>query len=468
MRGIRSTTPVHGLASRWNMRLPPVPSEPPPQLRREIGLFSATLLVVGGIIGSGIFFTPAEVARGLPTGTAILVVWAVGGLVALAGALTYAELGAMMPDAGGPYVYIREAFGGLAAFLYGWMVLLIIGTGALAAVAMGFAGYVARFADVSPVGGPIGVAAITIASLTLLNYFGIRPGTAVQNLLTIAKVLALGAIIVAGLFAIGGPAPPPAAGAPAAPGFFQGAAAAFVAVLFTIGGWQQMNMVAGEIRRPATTIPRALMLGIAIVIACYIGANVAYLTALGRDGLAASTAVAADSATRLAGPRAGTLIVIAAMLSILGFVNVVILANPRIFFAMARDGVFFDRVARVHPRHGSPHVAILLMGGWAIALLLLTRGEVGALLSGVVFADWIFFGLGAASVFVLRRTHANVDRPYRALGYPVIPAFFVAAAAVGVISSFVSTPRTSLLGVLMLGAGAVAYRRFRRGLEREQ
>ena len=439
-----------------------VPSEPPPTLRRELGLASATLLVVGGIIGSGIFFTPAEVARALPSGPWILAVWVIGGLVALAGALTYAELGGMMPDAGGPYIYIREAFGGLAAFLYGWMVLLVIGTGALAAVAMGFAGYVARFVNVAPLGGPIGVAALTIAALTALNYVGIKPGAAVQNLLTVTKVVALGAIILAGLFWIGRLEPLPVSNAPAAPALAKGFATAFVAVLFTIGGWQQMNMVAGEIRRPATTIPRALMIGIAIVIACYLGANAAYLIALGRDGLAVSSAVAADAATRLAGPRGATVIVIAAMLSILGFVNVVILANPRIFFAMARDGAFFQKVASVHPRYGSPHIAILLMGGWAIVLLLITKGEIGALLSGVVFADWIFFGLGAASVFVLRHKRPDAERPYRALGYPVVPAFFVLAAALGVVSSFIATPRLSLIWSLLLVVGVVVYWQFRK------
>lgn len=458
----RGTTRVRGLASRWNMRTPVVPGEPPPQLRREIGVISATLLVVGGIIGSGIFFTPAEVARALPSGGWILAVWTLGGLVALAGALTYAELGAMMPDAGGPYVYIREAFGGLAAFLYGWMVLATIGTGALAAVAMGFAGYVARFVDVAPLGGQVGVAALTIASLTALNYFGIKPGTAVQNLLTVTKVVALGAIIVGGLLLIGRLHPAAVADAPAAPSLGKGFAAAFVAVLFTIGGWQQLNMVAGEIRRPATVIPRALMLGIAIVIACYLGANGSYLLALGRDGLAASRAVAADTASAMVGPTGATVIVVAAMLSILGFVNVVILASPRIFYAMARDGVFFEKVASIHPRYGSPHVAVLLMGGWAIVLLLLTGGEIGALLSGVVFADWIFFGLGAASVFVLRRTRPDADRPYAATGYPVVPAFFVAAAIVGIVSSFVATPKASLLGVALLVAGTIVYWQFRR------
>ena len=421
---------------------------------------------MGGIIGSGIFFTPAETARALPTAGLVFLVWAIGGGVALAGALTYAELGAMMPDAGGAYVYIREAFGKLPAFLYGWMALLSIGTGALAAVALGFAGYAGRFVDIAPFGGPIGVAIATIAVLTFTNYFGIKPGAIVQNVLTVAKIVALAALILGGLAlwtTLG--APPPVADAPAPRASLAGGlAAAFVAVLFTIGGWQQMNMVAGEIKDPARTIPRALALGIGIVIAIYLGANAVYLHALGRDGLAASTAVAADTATRLVGSAGATFITVAAMLSILGFVNVVILATPRIFFAMARDGVFLQAAARVHPRFGSPHVSITIMGGWAIALLLITRGEIGALLSGVVFADWIFFGLGAASVFALRRSRPDAPRPYRAWGYPVVPGLFVVAAVLGIVSAYVSSLRTSLLGTAILLAGVVVYyRTARRG-----
>ena len=379
--------------------------------------------------------------------------------MALAGALTYAELGAMMPDAGGAYVYIREAFGKLPAFLYGWMALLSIGTGALAAVALGFAGYAARFVDLAPLGGPIVVAAATIAVLTVTNYFGIKPGALVQNVFAVAKIAALAALILGGfaLWAKVG-VPPPVATAPAPrASLASGLATAFVAVLFTIGGWQQMNMVAGEIRDPSRTIPRALALGIAIVIACYLGANAVYLHALGRDGLAASSAVAADTATRLVGPAGATLITVAAMLSILGFVNVVILATPRIFFAMAKDGVFLQAAARVHPRFGSPHNSIVIMGVWAIALLVITQGRIGDLLSGVVFADWIFFGLGAASVFVLRRTRPDAPRPYRAWGYPIVPGFFVVAAVFGIVSAYVASLKTSLLGTAILGIGVLVF-----------
>jgi APA family basic amino acid/polyamine antiporter len=428
-------------------------------LRRELGVFSASLMVVGGIIGSGIFFTPAEVARALPGGPWLLGVWALGGVVALAGALTYAELGAMLPNAGGAYVYIRRAFGPLAAFLCGWMTLLSVATGALAAVAMSFAGYAGRYADLTPVGGQIGLAALTIVVLGATNYVGIKPGAAVQNALTLAKITALGALIVAGIVCWTQVGPPPviSAAPPPRPSLLAGLATAFVAVLFTIGGWQQLNMVAAEVRHPERTIPRALLLGIAIVVAIYLGANAVYLHVLGRDGLASSAAVAADTAERLAGPIGGRLISIGAMLSILGFVNVAILGNSRIPYAMARDGVFLAAAARVHPRFATPHVSIVIMVCWALVLLFVTRGDLGALLSGVVFADWIFFGLGGASVLVLRRAMPNADRPYRAWGYPVVPALFVVAAAVGVVSAYVAAPRWSLLGTGLLAAGVGAY-----------
>ncbi len=428
-------------------------------LRRELGLFSAALMVVGGIIGSGIFFTPAEVARALPAGPWLLGVWALGGVVALAGALTYAELGAMLPDAGGAYVYIRRAFGPLAAFLCGWMTLLLISTGALAAVSMGFAGYVARYVDLAPVGGTLGLAAITITVLGVTNYVGVKPGAVVQNVLTVAKITALGALIVVGfvLWARVGAPLPVASAPPPRSTLGAGLAAAFVAVLFTIGGWQQLNMVAGEIRRPGWTIPRALFIGILIVVAIYLGANAVYVHVLGRDGLAASAAVAADTAQRLVGPVGATFITLGAMLSILGFVNVALLGNSRIPFAMAQDGLFLAVAGRVHPRFGTPHVAIGIMVVWSLALLFGTRGDLGALLSGVVFADWIFFGLGGASVIVLRRTMPGAVRPYRTLGYPVVPMLFVVSAIIGVVSAYVSSLRTSLFGTLLLVIGVVVY-----------
>jgi len=335
----------------------------------------------------------------------------------------------------------------------------LISSGAIAAVAMGFAGYLARFVPLQAVGGPIGVAAITIVALTATNILGIRPGVAVQNVLTIAKIAALAGLIVGGIVLVAGGTgvAPVSATVPVAPSLARGFASAFVAVLFTIGGWQQMNMIAGEIRDPSRNIPRALSIGIGIVIAVYLGVTGTYLGALGRDGLAASVAPAADTAARIGGVAAATAITVAAMLSILGFVNVALLTNARVVFALGADVPVLRAAGRVHERFGSPWVALSLLGGWSLTLLLATRGSIGALLGGVVFADWIFFALGAASVFRLRKLRPDATRPYRALGYPWLPAFFVVAGLVGITSAYVSELRMSLFGTGLLALGALIW-----------
>jgi len=235
-----------------------------------------------------------------------------------------------------------------------------------------------------------------------------------------------------------------------------------VPVLFSVGGWENLNMVAGEVRDPARLIPRALALGIAIIMVCYLGVNVAYLHVLGRDGMAASTSVAADTAIRMVGAVGGTLITIVAMVSILGIVNVILLATPRIFYAMSRDGLFYPAAVRIHPRFGTPHVSIAMLGLWSIALLLLARSRLDWLLNGEVFADWIFFGLSAASVFVFRRTMPRQPRPYRAWGYPLVPLFFVAASVAAVGSAVVSAPIPSAFGAFSALVGVIVYALFSR------
>jgi APA family basic amino acid/polyamine antiporter len=425
-------------------------------LRRELGLASASLLVVGGIIGSGIFFLPGDMARALESPALILAVWVVGGVVAIAGALTFAELGAMYPEAGGPYVYIREAFGPLWAFLHGWMILLMIASGAIAAVALSFGNYLGRFVDISVVGGPIGVATITIVAVTALNVLGIRTGTFAANVFTVAKLAALSAIIVLGLAVT--PQSTPASGPPAElPSLVAGLSTAFVAVLFAIGGWQQTNMVAGEIRDPAKNLPRALVIGVAIVITVYLGANIAYLKVLGRDGLAASTTVASDTMQHLFGDGAARAITVGVMLSIFGFVNVALLTNARVLFALGRDGMLFPAAGAVHPRFGSPHVALWMLGAWSLALLYGTRGSLGDLLSGVVFADWVFFGMSAAAVIRLRQVKPDLPRPYRVAAYPWLPGAFVLCALIGIAAALISAPKMSLVGTAMLIAGVAVY-----------
>ena len=439
------------------------------ELPRKLGMLSATMIVVGAIMGGGIFFTPANVAQHLDSAVSILSVWAFGGLVALAGAFTFAELGAMRPQAGGSYVYLRETMGGLPAFLYGWMLLTTIGSGAAAAVAVAFANYLGQYLDLAVVGGPVRAAALTIVVLAVLNYVGIRPGAIVQNTLTIAKTTALGLLIILGFVMWARLADPPSVlGAPTPPsGIWLALAGAFVPVLFSIGGWQNLNMVAGEIKNPARLLPRALALGVIIVIVCYLGANAVYLRALGRDGLALSGAVAADTARVVAGEAGAKWITIAVMVSILGIVNVILLATPRVFYAMSRDGLFFRFAGTVHPRFGTPHRSIMLMAFWSLALLFLSGGDMNELLSGVVFADWIFFALGGATIFLYRMREPNAERPYRALGYPVVPALFVLAALLAVASAVLGAPEASLRGALLLAAGVPAYFIFSR-LERRR
>jgi basic amino acid/polyamine antiporter, APA family len=424
----------------------------PSGLKREIGLLDATMIVVSGIIGGGIFFTPATVAQHLPNSAWIIAAWSAGAVIAFAGALTFAELGSRFPHAGGHYIYIRDAFGKLPAFLYGWMLLLIIATGALASLALAFANYVSAFVTLSDLGERL-FAATTIAALSIINILGVKPGARTTTILTVVKVLGLGTLIVGGLVLPFNGAPAPfAAATPVVAGF----AAALVPISFSFGGWQQLNFVAGEITDAQRKVPIALALGVAIVAAIYIGANAVYLRALGPAGMAQSSAIAQESAQVLFGGAASRAITILIAISILAFSNVVVMVTPRVFYAMARDGVFIRSLADLHPTFNTPARAIALQGAWAIVLVLI--GSIGMLVNGVVFADWIFFGLGAASLFVFRRRDPSGDVSFRVPGYPVVPAFFVLAAVIAVGAAVSSYPRESLIGVGLLLIGGLIYK----------
>ena len=421
-------------------------------LKREIGLLDATMIVVSGIIGGGIFFTPATVAQHLPHAAWIIAAWSAGAIIAFAGALTFAELGSRFPHAGGHYIYIRDAFGKLPAFLYGWMLLLIIATGALASLALAFANYVSAFIALSELGERL-FAAGTIAVLSIINILGVKPGARTTTVLTVVKVLGLGILIVGGLvLPFSGTPAPFAAATPAVAGF----AAALVPISFSFGGWQQLNFVAGEITDAQRKVPIALALGVAIVAAIYIGANAVYLKALGPAGMAQSSAIAQESAQVLFGGAASRAITVLIAISILAFSNVVVMVTPRVFYAMARDGVFIRSLADLHPTFNTPARAIALQGAWAIVLVLI--GSIGMLVNGVVFADWIFFGLGAASLFVFRRRNPSGDVSFRVPGYPVVPAFFVVAAVIAVAAAVSSYPRESLIGVGLLLIGGLVYK----------
>jgi basic amino acid/polyamine antiporter, APA family len=421
---------------------------------RRLGLFSGSMAVIGGIIGGGIFRTPAVVAERLGSPSAIVQAWVLGGIIALAGALCFGELGRRRPRAGGGYVYLRETWGPLPAFLYGWTLLLVIATGAIAAVAVTFADYALALAGLPPdLGAPVAVAAILFVSG--VNYLGVRPGALLQNLFTILKLGALAALVAVGLAAAGVAQPPPAAQLPLPAGL----GAALVPILFTYGGWQQTNFIAEEIIDPERTLPRALLLGVAVVVTVYLLANLAYLRVLGAAGLAASTAPAADTLRAVLGPAGGTLIAAGIAASTFGFLNLVVLVTPRVLQAMAADGHFFPRLAELHPVRRTPAAAIGVQAAWAIVLTL--TGSFNQLVDYVAFGDWIFFGLTVAGLFVYRSRERRSGAPpapgFRVPGYPLTPALFVGASAYVVASSVAANPRNALMGAGLIALGVPAY-----------
>jgi APA family basic amino acid/polyamine antiporter len=420
---------------------------------RRLGLFSGTMAVVGGIVGGGIFRTPAAVAERVGSDGLILTVWIIGGVVALAGAFCFAELGQRRPRAGGGYVYLRETWGRLPAFLYGWALLLVIASGAIAAIAVTFADYTLALSGVPRrFGLPLAIAAILLVSA--VNYLGVRPGALLQNVFTLLKLLALAVLVAVGLAA----GLPPAAAAPAAVPLAIGPA--LVPVLFTYGGWQQTNFIAEEMRDPERDLPRALILGVVLVVATYVLANLAYLQVLGPAGLAASTAPAADAMQRVLGQTGGVLISAGIAVSTFGFLNLVVLVTPRVYQAMAADGLFFPSLARLHPVHRTPAAAIAVQATWASALAL--SGSFSQLVDYVAFADWVFFGLTAAGLFVYRARDRAAGRSappgaFRVPGYPWTPGLFVVSAILVVISSVVAAPRNALIGSGLLALGVPVY-----------
>ncbi len=434
---------------------------------RRLGLFSATMAVVGGIIGSGVFLGPEVVAARVGSAGLTLTAWIAGGVIALVGALSFGELGARRPRAGGGYVYLREAFGPLPAFLYGWALLLVIATGATAAVAVTFASYAVPLLG-WPATATLPLAIGAIVLLSAVNYVGVKPAAVTQNVFTILKLAALAALIAAALFsppstALYRPLPPFAAPV-GVWGVGVALGAALVPVLFAYGGWQQTNFIAEELIAPERDLPRALVLGVAGVVTVYLLVNVAYLRVLGAGGLAASTAPAADVMGGVLGPVGRRLISAGIALSTFGFLNLVILVTPRVFQAMAADGVFLKRLAALHPTYRTPSGAIVFMAAWSILLAL--SGTYAQLLDYVVFGDWIFFGLTVATLFIYRgRDHTPLPGPrplageggFRVPAYPWTPALFVLAAAYVVASSIMANPKNALIGTGLLALGVPVY-----------
>jgi APA family basic amino acid/polyamine antiporter len=422
--------------------------------RRVLTPFDATMVVVGGIIGSGIFINPYIVAERLSSGPLVLAAWAAGGAIALTGALAYAELGTRAPRAGGQYVYLRDGLHPLVGFLYAWALLVSIESGAIAAVALTFAQYALRLAGGAEAGA-VPLAAAAIATLSIVNALGVKPGARVLNLFVVLKVAALAAIVGAGLLFDRPEAWIESSRVPTDPPLLA-FGAAMVPILFAYGGWQNANYIAEEIDRPERALPVSLLLGTGLVVIVYVLVNFVYLRALGLDGLAGTATPAADAAERMVGPAGRQFVAAAIAISTFGFLDLAILAPTRVYYAAAADGAFPRALGRLHDRRGTPLLAIALQSCWSLALLF--TGSYGELLNTVVFADWIFFGLTVGALFVYRRAGtADAGGVYRMPGYPVLPAAFVLVAAAIVLSVIRADPMRSAAGIGLLMAGLPVY-----------
>jgi APA family basic amino acid/polyamine antiporter len=437
---------------------------PEPSLARRLGPFDATMIVMGGIIGAGIFVNPSVVAREVHTPVLVLGAWLIGGVIALIGAFVYAELAVLRPRVGGQYAYLRDAYHPIVAFLYGWTLLLVVQTGGMAGAAIIFGRY---FRELSGLAVPEQViAALTLGVLTVINCMGIRSGSNVQSALMLTKLGAIALLIGVGWMMVSPAAPDltttVATGAGTTGGVWQGLAAAMVPVLFAYGGWQTATFVSGEMRDPRRDLPRGLFIGVAGVIIVYLLVTYVCLRALGVAGLANTTTPASEVMRQALGSRGAKLIACGIAISTVGFLSQSILTAPRVYYAMARDGVFFKAVGQLNPRTRVPVIAIVLQGAWA-ALVAMT-GRYEQILNYVVTIDVLFFGLTGASLLVFRararrdRTEESEGDLVRVPWHPFTTSLFVLACWGVAISTLVRFPQNAGIGIIILGLGVLVYR----------
>jgi len=425
----------------------------PEKLARSIGLTQATAMVVGTIVGSSIFVQPSEVSRAVPSFAGMLLVWLVSGALTWFGASICAELSAIYPRTGGVYVFLREMFSPAAGFLWGWAMFWSMHSGIIAAIAMVFGRYAATIVPLSDLGIRL-VAIGGILVLSAINYFGVRPGSAVQTALTITKLAAI-AVLLAILFGAGTIQMPAALGSVEPRGFLR----ALVAGLFAFGGWHMVTYAAEETRDPERTIPRALMLGTAVVVVTYLALNSAYLLVLPFDRVLASTHIAYDATLATAGAGAASAISILVIVSSFGAMSGIVLAGPRVYYAMAQDGLLFKWMAALHPRHRTPYVAIAMQAVWS-SLLVLT-GTYGVIVSRVIYTEWIFFAALALGTMALRRQQRGAAT-FRAWGFPAAPLLFALVCLAIVLNQIATDPRESATGLALVAAGLPVYFVWRR------
>jgi APA family basic amino acid/polyamine antiporter len=426
------------------------------KLNKKLTLFGLTMIAVGSCIGSGIFVTPYEVVQAVPHHGYVLLIWCLGGLIALTGALTFAELGGMFPKAGGVYVFIKEAYGDHWGFLYGWVILLVINTGALAALGMALAEYFTFFVPLSPTGKVI-FAICVVLGLTLINGIGVHLSQALASIFTSLKLLAMLAIVVVGFlffepenvslqFNLTENTPP---------GLFGALLIGLIGVLWSFGGWHHASYLAGETINAQKNVPRAMVLGAVIVTLMYVLINLAYMLLLPLNDIANTARVAGDAVASVI-PSGGKLVAVAIAISIFGTISIYTMSAPRIYFAMAEDGIFFKQLAWVHPRFRTPLNAMLIQAFWAIALLAFW-GTFSNLITYVTFMDIAFMALAGASVFVFRIKKPDQFRPYKVWGYPFIPAIFVSISTAFVINTLIQRPVQAIAGLLFTVIGLGVY-----------
>jgi APA family basic amino acid/polyamine antiporter len=428
------------------------------KLARTIGLTQATAMVVGTIVGSSIFVQPSEVSKAVPSFGGMLLVWIVAGALTWFGAGICAELSSAYPRTGGVYVFLREMFSPAAGFLWGWAMFWSMHSGIIAAIAMVFGRYTATIVPLNDLGIRL-VAVAAIAVLSAINYAGVRPGSSVQTGLTIAKIGAIGVLLIL-LFGLGTPRMPASLGAVAPRGFLR----ALVAGLFAFGGWHMVTYAAEETKSPERVIPRALMLGTAIVVVVYLLLNSAYLLVLPFDAVLKSTHVAFDATLATAGPSAASAISVLVIVSSFGAISGIVLAGPRVYYAMAEDGLLFKWMGAVHPVHKTPYLAIVVQGIWSSVLVL--TGTYGAIVSRVVYTEWIFFGSLALGTIALRGK-AGYAPAFRAWGFPIVPVVFALVCLAIVLNQLAGDPRESLTGLALVVAGLPVYYFWRRAHARD-
>ncbi|MCX6562272.1 MAG: amino acid permease [Candidatus Aminicenantes bacterium] len=423
-------------------------------LPRVLGLWDIVSIVIGGVIGSGIFLVPKDMAAAVQVPLLILAVWVVGGLLSFFGALSFGELGASLPEAGGAYVFLRESYGKMIAFLFGWTLFLVIDSGAIATLTVAFSSkYLTQLISLSP----FAQKAVSIAFLmflVLVNYAGVRWGANLQNLLTVIKFGALVGICgVIFIFAKGqtsnfvSPSPKTFTG-----NLVGSFGIALIAALWAYKGWESSTYSAGEMKNPQRNLPLGLFIGTAACIVIYLLAQLAYLYVLPASAIAQSDRIAADAMNLVVGPVGASIISFIILFSIMGATNQNFLCSPRVYFAMAKDGVFFKQLTSIHPKFLTPHLSIIAMGIWSMVLVLFF-GTFENLFSYVIFGQWIFFGLTVAAVIILRKKRPDLPRPYKTWGYPVTPIIFILAALFISITSLVSQFWNSMagLGIILLG-----------------